>query len=258
MDKPANLSREYGAQFQDKSMAKHYRKRPPYADELFDFLTRLVPENARLLDVGCGTGEIAIPLAQRGMTVTAIDASQAMLDIASQSETKVRWINATVEDFEFTNPFDLITCANSLHWLDWHTVMPKFSKLLSHNGLMAVIHGGDLKGLKNESKIIELISQFSTNQDYQPFNLFDELIERGLFKPVGFHQTKPIHITQPLDDYIASFHSRNGFSIERMGEASAEEFDQKLAQLLDAELVDGHIDGLSQVKIMWGYPLASF
>ncbi len=44
-------------------------------------LARSFPSQARLLDVGCGTGTEAIWLAQHGHRITAVDSSQAMLEV---------------------------------------------------------------------------------------------------------------------------------------------------------------------------------
>ena len=42
-----------------------------------------LPEGARVLDVGCGPGRHAVPLAAAGLAVTGIDVSQEFLDIAA-------------------------------------------------------------------------------------------------------------------------------------------------------------------------------
>jgi SAM-dependent methyltransferase len=47
-------------------------------------LERSFPSQATLLDVGCGTGTEAIWLAQRGYRITAVDSSQAMLDVLTR------------------------------------------------------------------------------------------------------------------------------------------------------------------------------
>lgn len=41
-----------------------------------------IPENARVLEIGCGTGELAAMLLNQGATVTAFDANPAMVEMA--------------------------------------------------------------------------------------------------------------------------------------------------------------------------------
>jgi len=47
-------------------------------------LTRLVPQGARLLDIGCGPGQEAVTLARRGYRIFGVDSSQAMVDLARE------------------------------------------------------------------------------------------------------------------------------------------------------------------------------
>ena len=52
----------------------------------------------RVLDVGCGTGTLALMLAEQGVDVVAVDPAGAMLDVArakSQAE-RVRWVHGDV------------------------------------------------------------------------------------------------------------------------------------------------------------------
>jgi SAM-dependent methyltransferase len=48
---------------------------------LLDLLA--LPEGARVLDVGCGPGRHAVPLAQAGLAVTGVDVSRRFLDLAA-------------------------------------------------------------------------------------------------------------------------------------------------------------------------------
>ena len=52
-----------------------------------------------MIDVGCGTGVLAILLAGRGYAVTGVDPAGAMLDVARAQEgaQHVRWVHGTAE-----------------------------------------------------------------------------------------------------------------------------------------------------------------
>lgn len=50
--------------------------------DLLDTLSALVPDGARVVDLGCGAGHLATELAVRGLQVTAADFSPAMLERA--------------------------------------------------------------------------------------------------------------------------------------------------------------------------------
>lgn len=64
----------------------------------------------RILEIGCGTGRIAIRLAQQGYLVTGLDNSESMLARArrkSQSVTNIRWVMADVQKFKLGEVYDL-------------------------------------------------------------------------------------------------------------------------------------------------------
>jgi len=66
-----------------------------------DFFMSLLAERTapRVLDFGCGTGRLAIAMAEAGHDVTAIDASRPALDAArsKQGAAKVSWVHGSAE-----------------------------------------------------------------------------------------------------------------------------------------------------------------
>jgi SAM-dependent methyltransferase len=64
------------------------------------------------LDLACGTGRVAVLLAERGVRVTALDRSRAMLAIARRraGAERVDWLAASVTELPLAHRFDLITC----------------------------------------------------------------------------------------------------------------------------------------------------
>lgn len=75
-----------------------------------------------VLEIACGTGRIAIPLAKAGLDVTGLDVSEEMLTRARQkadtSGVKIGWVRADCRDFELNRKFRLILMPfNSLQHL---------------------------------------------------------------------------------------------------------------------------------------------
>jgi len=64
-----------------------------------------------ILEVGCGTGRVALQLAQEGVPIVGLDLSPAMLTVArqkSQGLSNIRWIEGDMQTFELGERFDLI------------------------------------------------------------------------------------------------------------------------------------------------------
>jgi len=256
--KPKHLGPEYAAQFQDQSMADVYQQRPPYPAEVFSILADLISDTPRaVLDIGCGDGVIARKLIDRVERVDAVDFSQAMIAqgqrLPGGDHPKLRWIAGRAEDAPLHPPYALITAGASLHWMDWEVVFPRFRQMLTSNGLLAIV---DLLELPEawSAAVQQLIPRYSTNQDYLPYDLVEELEQRHLFKKHGEQRTTPILFGQSIDAYIESFHSRNGFSRERMRPEMAAAFDAEVKNVLTAScrlgLVPFHIVGV----VVWGTP----
>lgn len=89
----------------------------------FDDVLSLLPSNAHVLDCSCGTGQLAVGLAGRGIQVVATDASEAMVrrtaELSAEFGASVRAARANWEElpdhFE-DGTFDMLFCVgNSLH-----------------------------------------------------------------------------------------------------------------------------------------------
>jgi ubiquinone/menaquinone biosynthesis C-methylase UbiE len=75
----------------------------------FDFCARLAAEARSVLDLGCGTGQLAASLADT-CTVTAVDPAATMLEVARQRPggDRVTWIEADARDLRLDRRFDLV------------------------------------------------------------------------------------------------------------------------------------------------------
>lgn len=81
-------------------------------------------KNDTVLDVGCGTGLLAIPLAQRCKQVYALDAGQRLLDKAKENGKKMKVTNVSFLKGRATNLpfqdnfFDKVIMYSVIHYLE--------------------------------------------------------------------------------------------------------------------------------------------
>jgi len=61
-----------------------------------------------ILELGCGTGKLSIPLAEAGFSVTGLDNSPALLKFAASKNEDVQWIEGDMRGFDLDERFALI------------------------------------------------------------------------------------------------------------------------------------------------------
>jgi len=257
--KPNHLGTGYASQFCDESVASVYNTRPPYPGETFEILRGLLPEEEypTVLDLGCGIGDLTIPLAMLTEHIDAVDFSAAMISQAQDRPgggfPTIRWHCTSAEQFETEHTYSLICAGQSLHWMDWGTLFPKIKQMLNSKGFLALADR-EVLGHPWSSQVKELIPRFSTNSDFKPYNLVDELTSRSLFVEHGRKTTSTVRFEQNVEDYIESFHSSNGFSRDRMDEKSAVEFDALVKEIVASYCLDDIVTGEVRATVSWGRP----
>jgi ubiquinone/menaquinone biosynthesis C-methylase UbiE len=108
-------------------LAEDYvRYRLPYPLGMLDELVAeaRLPARSKLLDLACGPGRVALPIADRFAEVWAVDQEPDMVEAGRREAKKrgvdnVRWLSGRAEDLEApVGGFDLVTIGEAFHRLE--------------------------------------------------------------------------------------------------------------------------------------------
>jgi SAM-dependent methyltransferase len=71
----------------------------------------------RILDVGCGTGQLTAEIAKQGAQVVGLDSSATMIGQARQNYPGLAFVLGDATNFRFEEPFDAVFSNAALHWI---------------------------------------------------------------------------------------------------------------------------------------------
>ena len=139
----ASEVRSYGVVF-DTVATEYDRRRPTYPDELIDraFNTAGLAGGDRVLEIGCGTGQLTRGLVARGLHVTGVDPGGNLIALAARElrgPGTARFVNRRFEDARLDGPFAAAFSASAFHWVDPDVSWAKVARALTPGGLLALI-----------------------------------------------------------------------------------------------------------------------
>ena len=258
--KPSHFNARNASRFQQKSIVSNYDYRLPYNQDIFQKMHSIILEKTglkdiKVLDIGTGTGEIAKNFSKYGNHIDAVDFSPLMIEEAQMGEqyANISWIIGKVEELLTDKKYDLIIAGDSIHWMDWDVVFPLFKKILSRHGFLALLTR--LVNTPWDQELGLIIKKYSLVQDYTKIDL-PVLLETLKYWEILDHFESPvIHVSQPVHEYIQSFHSTTSFSLEDMKSEDSELFNQKIKEIVQPFVKDGLLD-LESISISHiGIPL---
>jgi len=211
------------------------RARPGYPAEVFDGLVALagLRAGARLVEIGCGTGQATLPLAERGYAVTCLELGERLASVARRKLARFAGVEVINADFETWQPdrsgFDAVVAFSAFHWIAPELRYGKAAELLRARGKLAVVstahvlpRGGDpffVEVQEDYEAVVpddpnteagvggpprpEEVAELSEN------TLRDELEASGRFRSVGARRYL-WDVTYTADGYVAVLDTYSG------------------------------------------------
>jgi SAM-dependent methyltransferase len=155
------------------------RYRVPYPTRLIEHLRdRVRPTgHARLLDLACGTGEVALPLSPWFSEVWAIDQEPDMVEMgrikaADAGVGNVRWLVGRAEELTASpESFELISVGNAFHRLDRPAVLERALDWLPPGRFLALLWSSSLwSGNEEWQSIVAEVVHVWTAESDKPAN----------------------------------------------------------------------------------------
>jgi ubiquinone/menaquinone biosynthesis C-methylase UbiE len=138
------LERSYGEVF-DQVADEYDRHRLTYPDALLDHACEVAALGAgdRVLEIGCGTGQLTRNLLARGLRVWAIEPGDRLIALARQNLGDigdVKFVNARLEDAPLPRErFHAVFSASAMHWIDPDLGWQKAAEALAPGGTLALV-----------------------------------------------------------------------------------------------------------------------
>jgi len=109
-----------------------------------DLLGLLAPKpGERILDVGCGTGQLTAEVAAAGAEVLGVDSSREMIERARGNYGNLRLEMADATELPFAQEFDAVLSNATLHWVrDQRSAIASIARALKPSGRFVLEMGG--------------------------------------------------------------------------------------------------------------------
>lgn len=135
-----------------KGTAYYYaRYRPGYPDKFFAHVIKKfkLDGTSRLLDLGCGTGQLAIPLASYFEKVVAMDPDSRMLEEGKRAAKRVGiknilWVKGGSDDIRVgMGKFRLVVIGRAFHWMNQKKTLRALHKIIEPHGGVVIVSRPD-------------------------------------------------------------------------------------------------------------------
>jgi SAM-dependent methyltransferase len=214
-------------------------------------LERLAPRSGeRILDLGCGTGELAAQVAAAGAEVVGLDADSAMVSRARERFPELRFVHANAESEAWAaqvGTFDAVFSNAALHWMKPAPVLTILRQVVRPGGRFVGELGGDgntdaiLSALRQARAAVGLPER-AAPWFFPSIAAYAGLLDRAGFEPRWLElvdrPTSIHHLERGLLDWLRMFGAR---LFDDLTQQQAADLEQAAAELARPALFrDGH------------------
>lgn len=153
-------------------------------------------EKQKILDMGCGRGEVAFALSKTGADVTAIDYSKDAIEIAGKTYGKInnlKYIHGDILNYEFNMKFDKIIASDFIEHIEQaalEKIFKKASSLLNDNGVFIVHTSPNKLNYRYEyKKKRDLAKKTGSFLPENPRTFFEDLMHINEHTPARLNRT---------------------------------------------------------------------
>jgi ubiquinone/menaquinone biosynthesis C-methylase UbiE len=200
------------------------RFRPGYPPALLEGLAASagLDGTGRLLDLGSGTGHLAVPLARHVEDVVAVDPEAEML---AQLPPGIRTVQARAEDVdESWGEFRLVTIGRAFHWMDGPLVLERLARVTRQVALVADTLGQS----EAMSTVLEVARELLGERPamVQPGVRYEQSLAASPFSDV-IELSVEVERMWTIEELIGFAYSTSFASLQRVGERR-DEFERAL------------------------------
>ena len=241
-----------------QSTAAYYlRYRVPYPDSLIARVAERsgLKSGDRVLDLGCGPGQLGIAFARLGATVTAMDPEPEML-AAAQDGAREAGVNVILrQDSSYDlgpeiGKLHLCVMGRSFHWMDRPATLSALDNLIEPGGAVVLFHDKNVLATPDWRSIIDRLTE-----TFSPDRRADRLMRKSkqwapheaMLLNSPFRNLERIGIVRErildIEDIVGRVYSMSSTSPQALGDKAGE-----FEAALRAELLQVAPDGrLSEI-----------
>lgn len=244
--------------------AKDYaRYRPGYPREVLRFLKErgALSSDSVVADVGSGTGELSRLFLENGNMVLAVEPNKEMREAAERllgDYSHFQSVDGAAEDTMLADQsVDLVTVANSLHWVERDAARAELSRVLRPDGRVAVVWSVSCEsGTPFLEAYADLISTYRTSVGAgggggSVYEMTEAFFDDGSGKPQGY-ETANFPYLQALDFEGLKGLVLSSSSMPAPGQPGSEEMLRDLEEIFRANESGGEVVMEYEVSVYCG------